>query len=134
MILPSNALVAVVDGENLALYRNGGSATEVQLKQIEAPSLEDRVVGSAWRSSSEANPDDDTQAEDGHAMSVAQALNGWALTNKFDKLVVIAAPKTMGELRKHWHKEVEESIIGEITKTLTKATTDDIIKTIDAYE
>ncbi|WP_292050493.1 MULTISPECIES: host attachment family protein [unclassified Brevundimonas] len=132
MNLPSNALVAVVDGEKLALFRNSGSATEVQLKAVESPPLEDRVVGSAGRVSSDANPDNDSQAEDGHAMSVANALNGWALKNKFDKLVVIAAPKTMGELRKHWHKEVEGAIIGEITKTLTNASTDDIIKSIEA--
>jgi len=132
MILPSNALVAVVDGEKLALFRNGGSATEIQLKAIESPQLEDRVVGSAGRNSSDANPDNDTQAEDGFAMSVAQALNNWALKNKFDKLVVIAAPKTMGQLRKHWHKEVQGAIVGEITKTLTNASTDDIIRSIEA--
>ena len=132
MNLPTNALVAVVDGENLRLFRNNGTATEVQLKGVETPSLEERASGSSGRGSSDANPDNDTQAEDGHAMSVAEALNGWALKNKFDKLVVIAAPKTMGELRKHWHKEVEGAIIGEITKTLTNASTDDIIKSIEA--
>ncbi len=132
MNLPTNALVAVVDGENLRLFRNTGTATDVQLKGIETPALEERVSGSAGRISSDANPDNDTQAEDGHAMSVAEALNGWALKNKFDKLVVIAAPKTMGELRKHWHKEVEGAIIGEITKTLTNAAPEDIIKSIEA--
>ncbi|MGI4817715.1 host attachment family protein [Brevundimonas sp.] len=132
MNLPTNALVAVVDGENLRLFRNTGTATDVQLKGIETPALEERVSGSAGRISSDANPDNDTQAEDGHAMSVAEALNGWALKNKFDKLVVIAAPKTMGELRKHWHKEVEGAIIGEITKTLTNASPEDIIKSIEA--
>ncbi|WP_297802067.1 host attachment protein [uncultured Brevundimonas sp.] len=132
MNLPSNALVAVVDGEKLALFRNSGSATDIQLTAVDAPPLEDRVVGSAGRNSSDANPDNDTQAEDGFAMSVAQALNGWALKNKFDKLVVIAAPKTMGELRKHWHKEVEGAIVGELTKTLTGHSTDEIIKSIQA--
>lgn len=132
MILPSNSLVAVVDGEVLRLYRNTGTATEVALTAVPLPPLEERVVGSAGRISTEANPDNDTQAEDGHAMSVALALNNWALKNKFEKLVVIAAPKTMGELRKHWHKAVEGAIIGEITKTLTGASTEDIIRTIDA--
>ena len=132
MNLPSNALVAVVDGEKLALFRNSGNATEVQLKAVDTPALEDRVVGSPGRVSSDANPDNDTQAEDGHAMSVAQVLNNWALKNRFDKLVVIASPKTMGELRKHWHKEVEDAILCEITKTLTGRTTEDIIRAIDA--
>jgi len=132
MNLPAQSLVVVIDGEKLALFRNQGSATEIRLEAVEAPPLENRVVGSPGRISSDANPDNDTQAEDGHAMSVAQALNNWALKNEFDKLVVIAAPKTMGELRKHWHKEVEGSIIGEITKTLTGRSTDDIVKAIEA--
>lgn len=132
MNLPAQSLVAVVDGEKLALFRNEGSAIEIRLEAVEAPPLEDRVVGSPGRIFSDANPDNDTQAEDGHAMSVAQALNNWALKNRFDKLVVIAAPKTMGELRKHWHKQVEGSIIGEITKTLTGRSTEDIVKAIEA--
>lgn len=132
MNLPSNALVAVVDGEKLSLFRNEGTAVDVQLKALETPPLEDRVVGSPGRISTGANPDNDTQAEDGHAMSVAQVLNNWALKNRFDKLVVIASPKTMGELRKHWHKEVEDAILCEITKTLTGRTTQDIIRAIDA--
>ena len=132
MNLPSNSLVAVVDGEVLRLYRNTGTATEVALSAVDLPPLEERSVGAPGRISTSANPNDKTLEEDGHAMSVAQALNNWALKNKFDKLVVIAAPKTMGELRKHWHKEVEGAIIGETTKTLTGHSTDDIIKTIDA--
>ncbi|MEG1452537.1 host attachment family protein [Brevundimonas sp.] len=132
MNLPSNSLVCVVDGEVLRLYRNTGTAIEVALSAVPAPPLEERVVGSAGRISTEANPDNDTQAEDGHAMSVALALNDWALKDKFEKLVVIAAPKTMGELRKHWHKAVQERLLGEITKTLTGASTEEIIRVIDA--
>jgi len=132
MNLPSNALVSVVDGEVLRLYRNTGTATDVALTALPLPELEERSVGAPGRISTAANPNDKTLEEDGHAMSVAQALNHWALKNKFEKLVVIAAPKTMGELRKHWHKEVEGAIIGEITNTLTGHSTEDIIRTIDA--
>lgn len=132
MNLPNGALVAVVDGEKLSLFRNAGQGLDIKLSAIDAPPLEDRVVGSAGRQSSDANPDNDTQAEDGFAMSVAQALNGWALKNKFDKLVVVAAPKTMGELRKHWHKEVQGAIVAEITKTLTARSGEEIAKAISA--
>lgn len=132
MNLPNGALVAVVDGEKLSLFRNTGQGLDIKLSAVDAPALGDRVVGSAGRNSSDANPDNDTQAEDGFAMSVAQALNGWALKNRFEKLVVIAAPKTMGELRKHWHKEVQAGIVGEITKTLTGQSIEDIAKAISA--
>jgi len=35
--------------------------------------------------------------------------------------VVIAAPKTLGVLRSHYHKEVESRIAGELAKDLTAA-------------
>ena len=125
MKLSKGALVAVVDGEKLALFRNEGGV-EIRLKAIENPPIEDRVSGSAGRRSSEANPDNDTQAEDGFAMGVAQVLNKWVVTNKIDELLVIAAPKTLGELRKHWHKQTEAAIVTELSKTLTNASVADI--------
>jgi protein required for attachment to host cells len=45
---------------------------------------------------------------------------------------VVAAPKTMGELRKHWHKEVQGAIVAEITKTLTARSGEEIAKAISA--
>ena len=130
MILPNGALVAVVDGEKLALFKNTGGG-EISLTAQPNPDIADRVVGSAGRASSESNPDNDTQAEDGFAMGVAEVLNKWALNGKFDKLLVIAAPKTLGELRKHWHKELSARLVGEIAKDLTGHSTDDIAVAID---
>ena len=129
MKLSKGALVAVVDGEKLALFRNEGGV-EIRLKAIENPPIEDRVSGSAGRRSSEANPDNDTQAEDGFAMGVAEALNYMALTNKIEALAVVAAPKTLGQLRKHWHKALEERLIGEIPKDLTARPVEEIAEAI----
>lgn len=130
MKLSKGALVAVVDGEKLALFRNDGGA-EIKLKAIENPPIEDRVSGSAGRRSSEANPDNDTQAEDGFAMGVAQVLNKWVVTNRIDELLVIAAPKTLGELRKHWHKDLQAKLAGEIAKDLTGHSTDQIAAAVE---
>ncbi|WP_296168237.1 host attachment protein, partial [uncultured Brevundimonas sp.] len=80
--------------------------------------------------SSAANPDNDTQAEDGFAFGVAELLNKKALNGQFDHLVVIAAPKTLGALRKNWHKELESRLTGEIAKDLTNQTTDQIADAI----
>ncbi|MDQ1154262.1 host attachment protein [Brevundimonas sp. SORGH_AS_0993] len=130
MKLSKGALVAVVDGEKLALFRNESGA-EIRLKAIENPPIEDRVSGSAGRRSSEANPDNDTQAEDGFAMGVAQVLNKWVVTDKIDELLVIAAPKTLGELRKHWHKDLQARLAGEIAKDLTGHSTDQIAAAVE---
>ena len=130
MKLPKGALVAVVDGEKLALFENTGQQ-EVQLSARPTPTIADRASGAAGRISSEANPDNDTQAEDGFAMGVAEVLNKWVLNNKVDHLLVIAAPKTLGQLRKGWHKETQAKLVGEIAKDLTGHSTDQIAAAIE---
>ena len=52
------------------------------------------------------------------------------LNNKFDALIVIAAPRTLGELRKHWHKALEAKLVGEISKDLTGHSIADITATL----
>ncbi|MDQ0462513.1 protein required for attachment to host cells [Caulobacter ginsengisoli] len=130
MILPNGALVAVVDGEQLVLFRNTGHAEPV-LTAVEVPAMAERVSGASAHRSSAANPDNDTQAEDGYATGVAELLNGWALAGRFEGLLVIAAPRTLGELRKHWHKDLQARLIGEINKDLTGQTAQDIAAAID---
>jgi protein required for attachment to host cells len=130
MKLPKGALVAVVDGEKLALFQQKGQGS-IELNAVPTPPIADRVSGAPGRISSEANPDNNTQAEDGFAMGVAEVLNNWVLTNRVEHLLVIAAPKTLGQLRKSWHKETENSLLGEIAKDLTGHSTDQIAQAID---
>ena len=129
MILPNGALVAVVDGEQLVLFKNAGH-TDPVLRAMEVPAMPERASGDPAHRSSAANPDDNTQAEDGYAVGVAELLNSWALAGKFEALLVIAAPRTLGELRKHWHKDLQAKLIGEINKDLTGRTTDEIATAI----
>ncbi|RZJ32392.1 MAG: host cell attachment protein, partial [Brevundimonas sp.] len=130
MKLPKGALVAVVDGEKLALFENTGQQ-DVALTAKPVPEIAERASGAAGRISSEANPDNDTQAEDGFAMGVAEVLNKWVLNNKVEHLLVIAAPKTLGQLRKGWHKETTARLVGEIAKDLTGHSTDEIAAAIE---
>lgn len=57
--------------------------------------------------------------EDRFAAEVAEMLKTRALDNSFDTLVVAAPARTLGELRKHYHKEVEARLVGEMAKDLT---------------
>jgi protein required for attachment to host cells len=129
MNLPSGAMVAVVDGEKLALFKNTGHLS-VELTPEPAPAIEARAFGSAGHSSSQGNPDSDARAEDGFALGVADVLNRWAQAGKFDDLLVIAAPRTLGELRKHWHKALSAKLVGEIAKDLTGHSPDQIATAI----
>lgn len=120
MQLAHGTVVAVADGEHLNLYRNTGTEAEPTLVALAAtdPSGDNKSAGSRHQSSS-ANPDSSRLEEDSFAAAAAAMLNTRALQNNFDHLVVIAAPKTLGELRKHWHKGLEAKLVGELAKDLT---------------
>ncbi len=130
MKLPQGTLVAIVDGKTLILFRNTGQQ-HIHLTEETAPKIPERLSGAAGRGSSNANPDDKTQAEDGFAMGVADSLNHWAMTGRFEHLLVIAAPKTLGQLRKGWHKQTSARIVGEISKELTGHSQDQIRSEIE---
>jgi protein required for attachment to host cells len=117
MILANGVTVAVADGETLSLFRNGGHEGGVALKALETPALDAGNVGKSHRSS-EAEPDDKTQSEDGYAAASAAWLNKQVLEGKIGPLMVIAAPRTLGELRKHYHKQLEAVLVGELAKDL----------------
>lgn len=120
MIIAHATLVAVADGEKLNLYRNAGTETEPRLTAVEAATPSgDNHSGGTRHSSSAANPDVSQGEEDSFAAATAAMLNTQALENKFDALMVIAAPRTLGELRKHWHKALEAKLVGELPKDLT---------------
>ena len=125
MILPNGATVAVADGETLSLFRNGGHEGGISLKGIAAPELNGADSGTSHRSSA-ANPDDRTQSEDGYAAGSAAWLNKQVLEGKIAALMVIAAPRTLGELRKHYHKQLQAVLVGELAKDLVGHSVADI--------
>ena len=46
-------------------------------------------------------------------------LNKRVLNGEISDLIIIAAPRTLGELRKSYHKKLSEVLRGEISKDLT---------------
>jgi protein required for attachment to host cells len=64
--------------------------------------------------------------EDRFAAEAADLLKRRALANEYESLIVVAPPKTLGELRKHYHKEVSQRLTGELSKDLTGHTIPDI--------
>ncbi len=131
MILPTDTIVAVADGEKLNLFRNTGTETEMSLVAAKDQDVE-AVLGAGGSTSSSANPDDSSVEEAGFATGIVDMLNKRVLAGKFSNIVIIAAPKTLGEMRKHYHKKLEEALVGEIAKDLTGHAIADIEKTIIA--
>lgn len=143
MQIPNGTFVVVADGAKMLFFRNEGDAefpkleVERKLVQDNPPDREQgtdtpgRAVGGAGPGRSAFSETDFHQLEeDRFAAETAERLRKRALNNDFESLVIVAPPKTLGELRKHYHKEVEKRLLGEIAKDLTGHPVDEIEKII----
>jgi protein required for attachment to host cells len=131
MDLPQNTVIAVADGEKLSLFRNDGDAANVKLIALPTVEIDSSKISSGARhSSSSANPNDSQQNEDGFGLGVIEMLNKQVLDGKVKSLVIIAAPRTLGEMRKGYHKSLADVLIGEIDKDLTGHSLQDIEKAL----
>lgn len=133
MKIPKSAIVAVADGEKLNLYRNDGEESAPKLTAMPDAVISTENKGSGGRhQSSSANPSESQQDEDSFAAGTAAMLNKRVLDGKIDALIIVAAPRTLGELRKHYHKALSAVLVGEISKDLTGHSVADVESTIAA--
>ncbi len=133
MDIPQNTVIAVADGEKLSLFRNEGDAQNVKLKALPDADVDSSKIASGARhSSSAANPNDSQQEEDGFSAGIADMLNKKVLGGNIKGLIVIAAPRTLGEMRKGYHKSLSEVLLGELDKDLTGHSIQDIEKALAA--
>ena len=146
MQVPHNTFVVVADGQKMLFFRNEGDAEFLKLeveRKVEQELPADRDLktdgpgrtfdasGGAGRSAYE-EVDFHQLEEDRFAAETAEMLKHRALRNEFESLIIVAPPKTLGELRKHYHKEVEKRLTGEIAKDLTGHPVTEIEKILQA--
>ncbi|MBN8811325.1 MULTISPECIES: host attachment family protein [Sphingomonas] len=135
MRVPRDAIVLVADGRKLLMLRNEGDALRpnLQLERKEeqenpangeqasdAPGRSFQSVGA--RRSAYEETDFHQLEEDRFAADAAALLKARALRNEFESLIIVAPPRTLGALRKHYHKEVSDRLTAEIAKDLTRHT------------
>ena len=159
MQIPHNAHVLVADGRKLLFFRNEGDADYLKLeveeeRKDENPKASEQGTDEPGRTFSGAQGGDPRSGglgatvgtahsaysetdfhqleEDRFAHDAAEMLKEKALANQFEQLIVVAPPKTLGELRKHYHKEVESRIAGEIPKDLTNLPVPEIEKVLQS--
>lgn len=132
MRVPHGSFVVVADGRKMLLLRNEGDADYPNLT-VERAAVQDNpadrdqssdVAGRAFssvgaRRSAYDETDFHQLEEDRFAAATAEILKKRALGGEFESLIIVAPPRTLGELRKHYHKEVESRLRGEIPKDLT---------------
>ncbi|MGY4395851.1 protein required for attachment to host cells [Sphingomonas sp. UYAg733] len=143
MQISHNAVVLVADGRKMLFLRNQGDAAYPNLVVENAvehvnPSDGDQKTDLAGRSSSSVGGGQNSmqevdfhqQEEDRFAAETAGLLQRRALANDFESLIIVAPPRTLGELRKHYHKEVSSRLIAEVDKDLTGHPIDQIEKVL----
>ena len=159
MQVPHNAVVLVADGRKLLFLRNQGDATYPNLQVVSAqehpnPKTSDQKTDSAGGAlgtqgnagapaaasggggpfgqsrSSMTETDFHQLEEDRFAAEAAEMLKTRAMANEFEQLIIVAPPRTLGELRKHYHKEVSDRLTGELGKDLTGHPIADIEKAL----
>lgn len=70
------------------------------------------------------------QAKEAFARSLGERLNAACLQNAYDRLILVAPPKTLGELRNALTPKTAGFVTAEINKDLTGAALADIEKQI----
>ncbi len=131
MWIEHDAMVMVVDGRKLLLFRNKGDGDFPKLEAetvreqdnpadrdqaSDAPGRAFNAVGSHRSAMEQTNFHDLEEAR--FAAEAADLLKRRAFSQDYEKLIVVAPPAALGEMRKHYHKEVQSRLVGEIAKDL----------------
>lgn len=132
--IPHDAFVFVGDGRKAIFLRNEGDAMFPNLKTqevfvdenplsheqgTERPGRVSKGLRTGGRSAVE--PTDWHMLEEQHFVRmVAAAMERLVRASKARKLIVVAPPRTLAELRVAFHPDVKACIVAEVNKDLTK--------------
>lgn len=141
--LTNGTWVLIADGEKALFLVNHGDQDLLDLRihdeekqenpsdreqSANRPGRQHQSVG-AGRSAYE-DTDWHQLAKERFADHLAEMLYERAHKGRFDRIVLIAAPKVLAELRDKMHKEVASRVVGEVPKTLTNHPLDQIEKVL----
>ena len=148
MQVPHDAFIVVADGRKMLFLRNEGDAdypnlqvekkvidqhnpdTHEQTTDLAGNAMGTRTSGAHWGEGNMQETDFPQLEEDRFAAETAALLKDRALRNEYESLIIVAPPRTLGELRKHYHKEVSDRLTREIDKDLTGHTVPQITEAL----
>lgn len=131
MLIPHQALVLVADGRKFLLLRNAGDFRDPVLVfegngEKENPPTQVQGTDAPGRSASYGNARSAMEQTDFHqleedrfASDVAGLLERLATAGDFEKLIVVAPPRTLAALRKRFSRPLSQRIMAEVSKDLT---------------
>lgn len=136
MKLQHKAHVALLDGERFLLLRNEGQLFEPKLVVEAEPELDPTNFSAGVRHQDQIGKMlGRTQLDElARGAAATEWLNAKAIAGEIEALLIIADPKTLGEMRQHYHSELTKRLVGEIDKTLTGQPLDKIAAAIAAAE
>ena len=141
--LNNGTWVLVADGEKALILENRTDSEDpflevVKKEEQDNPPNREQAANRPGRfndgPSAHRSAVDDTDwhqlAKDRFARELADLLYGYAHKGRFDHIVLVADPGTLGELRSELHKEVSDKVVGEVPKTLTNHPVEEIEKLV----
>jgi protein required for attachment to host cells len=143
--LDHDLLVVVADGEKALFLRNEGDALYPNLKVVremreENPPTREQGAdrpgrlsdGPGAHRSAVADTDWHHAQKEKFADDIADKLYSLAHRGDFARVLIVAPPLVLGEMRQKFHKEVSDKIVGEVPKTLTNHPVHEIEKLLSA--
>lgn len=127
--VPHNTLIVVGTGESATFYRNSAKGGELKLqhdKDLKPGDFADQ--GPAGKQSPDVSPRESMEAT--FAKILANHLYDLAQAHKFEKLILVLDPDTLGETRPSLHVSVTDKIMLELPKTLVNNSIDEIERSI----
>ncbi|MEX6506268.1 host attachment family protein [Jiella sp. M17.18] len=138
--IDNHTWILVADGEKALFLENAGDATlpNFQVRRVEEHDnppdreqgadrpgrMSDDTTGS--HRSAVADTDWHVIEKDRFAKEIADILYKMAHRGRFERIVIVAPPHILGDLRQEIHKEVADKVVGEVAKTLTNHPVDKI--------
>ena len=143
VVVHNGAWVLVGDGRKALFFINKGSRDLLDLRVVETridenPATREqgtdrpgRAFASVGGSRSAVGDTDWHEVEEERfARAIAERINAGAEADEFSEIVIVAPPKTLGEIRKDLSKKAHGKVAGELAKDLTRHPLADIEKAL----
>jgi protein required for attachment to host cells len=146
MLVSHGAIILVIDGARMSLFRNRAKNFMIDLEVIDhdakhvARTAElgtdkpGRSFSSMGQGRSAYQSSDFHQAEeDAFALAATERLN--KLAHEFDvNFIVVATPRVLGFVRQHYSAELRKRLVAEIDKDIAGRPTQDVAALLRHYE
>jgi len=137
--------IVIADGDQARFYENKGPGQglthlkklDMSQEPLKAQELTSDEAGRTHassgdgRSAMEPTVDPVAKREDRFTRDLADYLSDRARNDDFDRLILAAAPRALGDLRSHFDKHITEKLTAEIDKDLVNTDEKDLPKHFD---